>query len=216
MKRLLCLAIFVVFTLAAAGCSSCTKQEAPAPTAKAFATGFTGPELLADAYLEAIEKKDPQLLKKLFLTSDDMDKVKRGNNRQLWQAYFMISKRSFMDKNKNFLGQKLEKVDFTLGRQLDPVQGFNIYRGTVVRFKLPDGQTVSSEINFLIEANGTWKIFGLKYIAEELQRRGLAEQMGLFPGEAKFKGVDKVRDMELKVRRMTPTPAPDQPAPETP
>lgn len=216
MKRLICLTILALFTLAAVGCSSCGQKEASAPMSQTFATGFAGPELLADAYLEAIEKKDPQLLKKLFLTPDDMDKVKRGNNRQLWQAYFMISKRSFMDKNKSYLGQKLEKVDFRLGRQLDPVQGFNIYRGSVVRFKLPGGQLVTGEINFLIEANDTWKIFGLKYIAEELQRRGLAEQMGLFPGEAKFKGVDKVHDMNLKVRRLTPTPAPDQPAPATP
>ena len=155
------------------------------------------------------------MLKQLFLTPEDMDKIKRGNNRQLWQAYFMISKRSFMDKNKDYLGQTLEKQGFALGRKLDPVQGFNVYRGSTVRFKLPDGREVTEELNFLIEANGTWKIFGLKYISEELQRRGLAEQMGLFPGEAKFKGVDSSREIDLKVRKVTPTPV-EESQPEAP
>lgn len=215
MKRTICLLILTLLVAGAAGCSSCGQKEGSAATTATFASGFTSPEALADAYLVAVEKKDPQVLKQLFLTPDDMDKIKRGNNKQLWQAYFMISKRSFMDKNKDYLGQRLEKQGFTLGRKLDPVQGFNVYRGSTVRFKLPDGREVTEELNFLIEANGTWKIFGLKYISEELQRRGLAEQMGLFPGEAKFKGVDNSREIDLKVRKLTPTPI-EEPQPEAP
>jgi len=215
MKRTFCLLILTLLVAGAAGCSSCGQKEGPAATTATFVSGFASPEALADAYLEAVEKKDPQVLKRLFLTPEDMEKIKRGNNKQLWQAYFMISKRSFMDKNKDYLGQKLEKQGFTLGRKLDPVQGFNVYRGSTVRFKLPDGREVSEELNFLIEANGTWKIFGLKYISDELQRRGLAEQMGLFPGEAKFKGVDNSREIDLKVRKLTPEPT-EEPPPEAP
>jgi len=205
MKHLFWIALFTALTFGAVGCSSCgDKAQDPGSAigARGFETGLPSAEALADAYIEAIAKKDPQLLKKLFLTPDEMASLKQGRSRQIWQAYFMITKRAFMDKNRDYLGLELEKVDFTLGRLIGENAGFNVYRGSVVRFKLPDGKIVQSEINFLIEAHGTWKVLGLKYLKDELKRRGIMEQMGFFEGEAKFKGVDEVRDVQIKIKKL--------------
>lgn len=215
---------FIIFiglmAVSLAGCSSCgEKKKPPAPEVKGFETGFASVETLVEAYIEAIVKKDPQILKRLFLTPDDLGQIKKGPIRQIWQAYFMICKRAFMDKNRDFLGQDLELVEFRLGRQIgEPGSQINVYRGSVAKLKLPDDRVIINEINFIIEAAGTWKIFGLKYIQEEMKRRGMLDDMGIFEGEAKFKGVDSVRDVNIKVKKIQGNEeAPSSPAgPEEP
>jgi hypothetical protein len=166
---------------------------------------------LAAAYLQAIEQKDPELLQKLMLSAEDMSAIQRGAGKQYWQAYFMIAKRAFMDKNKPFLGEKLEMTRFEPGKPLGQKGGIKIYRGAIVYFKTPDGKEHPSEINFIIEAQGTYKIFGLRYLSEELQRRGMLKNFGVLDeGEAKFKGVGEAPDVGIKVKKV---PKPTEPTP---
>ena len=212
MRRALLILMVIAMLAALIGCSSCGKKEAPKNKA-GFATGYPSAEALVQAYLEAIEKKDPEMLQRLFLTPDDMKGMKQANNRQFWQAYLMVSKRAFMDKNKDYLGQKLEFVKFTLGPPAGNAQGANWYKSSVVEFKLPAGQTVSSDIPFIVEAGGTWKILGLKYIKDDLKKKGLADNFNMFEGEAKFKGVDKAQP-ETNIKVWKTKPKTDGAAPE--
>ena len=214
MRRVILPILIVLLVGGLAGCSGCGKKpvKVAAPPLSPFADGFPSVDALIAAYQETIEKKDPELLKRLLLTPDDMGKLKQGSARQIWNAYFMISKRAFMDKNRDLLGKKLELVDFKLGPPVGQPGGqIHVYRSTIIRFKLPDGKIVESEINFLVEVAGTWKIFGLKYLKDEMKRRGILEGLGI-QGTPKFHGVDTVHDFNIKVKRRTPTPAP-QPAP---
>jgi hypothetical protein len=195
------------------GCSTCGKKgEDAAP--KGFAAGPISADELVATYLNSITKKDPDLLKETLLTEADFSTIQRGKGRQYWQAYFMITKKAFMEKNKQFLGQPLTLTEFKLGREIASKEGVTVYRGTVIRFKTADGVDHETEINFVMEAGGRWKVFGLKYLSDELQRRGVLQDMGVFKGEGKFKGVDSVREMNIKVKKIPKTAAPEG-APET-
>jgi hypothetical protein len=184
-----------------ADCHGCVRRrQAMGPVQ--FQDGYASMDDLAKAYLEAIEKKDPDLLQKVLLTADDMAMLTPKNGRQIWSAYFMLSKRSFMDKNKAYLGQKLEFTSFTPGQALpSPAPRLELYRGSFVRFKTPDGQDGQSEINFIIGAAGSYKIFGLKYLRDELERRGLKDIMPA-EGDAKFKGIGEANDIGIKIKKL--------------
>ena len=198
MRRLML--IFLVLSLAGfMGCSSCSKKKEKKPV------GFTGgpatTDELVQKYVDAIVKKDPDLLKDTMLTADDFSVIQKGRGQQMWQAYFMVTKKAFMEKNKGFLGQELTLAGYTLGREIASREGVTVYRSTVVRLKAPDGKEFPTEINFIMEAGGYWKIFGLKYLSDELKRRGVLKDMGIFEGDAKFKGVDGVKDVDIKIKK---------------
>ncbi|NLH48233.1 MAG: hypothetical protein GX444_06475 [Myxococcales bacterium] len=197
------LALTILWLLAAlAGCSSCGGKESK-PVAAGFVTGFTSMDDLVKTYLEAIEKKDPNLLKDLMLSPDDLAALQSGKGRQYWQGYFQVGKRAFMEKNKAFMGQKLEMTRYTPGREIASKEAVKVYRGTMVYFKMPDNdKEFTSEINFIIETQGKFKVLGFKYLSDELKRRGVFKDLGIYDGEAKFKGVDGVKDVAIKVKKV--------------
>ncbi len=211
MRRIFLPVLLVLLAVALVGCSSCEqKPSKPAtPTITEFENGFTSVDALIASYQECIEKKDPELLKRLLLTAEDLGKVREGAAQQLWQAYFMVSKRAFTDKNRDLLGQKLELVDYKLGAQAGQQDSkIHVYRGTIIRFKMPDGKIIPTEIPFLIEVGGTWKILGMKFFKDEVKRRGILDGLGIEGGTPKFRGVDTVHDVNIRIKKMnTPAPA---------
>jgi hypothetical protein len=213
MRRLAWLFLLAAVCAGLADCGGCGRRNAPAKPVR-FADGFATTDDLARAYLDAIEKKDPDLLQRVMLSADDLAAVQKGAGKQVWQAYFMIAKRAFMDKNKPYLGQKLTFTGFDPGTVIMERGAVQLYRGAAVRFRTPDGKDGSSEINFVMAAGGTFKIFGLRYLTEELQRRGVMKNFAPFDGEAKFKGVGDEQDLNLKIKKLPKTgedPAPEQP-----
>jgi hypothetical protein len=200
MRRIIWVVVLVGLTLGWAGCSACgRKVDTKKPLT--MAGGYSSIEDLGRVYLETIEKKDPELLNQLLLTADDLAALQKGAGRQYWTAYAMIAKKAFLEKNKPFLGQHLELVRVQPGPVIGAKENVKMYRGTTVVFTAPDGKEYNSEINFILEANGLFKVFGLRYLSDELKRRGVLKDLGAFDGEAKFKGVDKTQDVNIKVKK---------------
>jgi hypothetical protein len=213
MRRALWPLLVLLALAGVVGCSSCSRKPAAAQHVSALKGGFASVDALVAGYQQALEQKDAELLKKLLLAPEDLGKIRPNAEHQLWQWYFMTAKQAFLDHNKDLLGQKLELVGYQLGPLFSkPESKIHIYRGTIVRFKLPGGKIVNSEINFLMEAAGTWKILGLKYLKEEMKRRGILDGLGL-EGTPKFHGVDTIHDMNIRVRKMPPSAAPPPPPP---
>ncbi|MDP8224059.1 MAG: hypothetical protein P9L99_11925 [Candidatus Lernaella stagnicola] len=209
MRRYFLLFCVLVLVAAFAGCSSCGKKK------EAASAGFTAGPATADElvqkYVASIVKKDPELLKETLLTEDDFATLQKGQGRKYWQAYFMMTKRAFMDKNKDLLGRQVELAGYTLGREIARREGVVVYRGTEITLKTTDGKEFKTEINFIMEAGGRWKIFGLKYLSDGLKRRGVLKNMGIFEGDPKFKGVDGAKDVNIKIKKVTKQPEEEQP-----
>jgi len=203
--------VMVVVLGSAAACSSCGSDKPAVPTV-AFGDGPASYDELAQGYVAAIVNKDPEALRKTLLTEDDLGLLQKGQGKQYWQAYFMMSKQAFLEKNRPLLGQDLEIVKAILGRQIASREGVTVYRGSEIVVKSATGVEYRTEIGFVVEAGGKWKIFGVKYLSEGAPGRGVLADPSLFEGDAKFKGVDDVRDINLKVKKK-PNPIPEEELP---
>lgn len=212
MKRwvVLC-ALTAMVVLGAVACSSCGKDEAAAPSV-AFLTGAASFDELAQDYVAAIVGKDPEQLRKTLLSADDLALLQKGKGKQYWQAYFMLSKQAFLEKNRALLGQDLTVAKAVLGRQIAQREGVTVYRGSEIRMTTPKGKGYVTEISFVVEAGGMWKIFGVKYMADGMPKRGVLEGIGLPEDTAKFKGINDARDVNIKIKKK-PNPIPEDQLP---
>jgi len=164
-----------------------------------FTSTYASAEDLARDYLKAIETTDTDLLKKVLMQPEDL--IRTNNPPPALQKMQLRTQTAFAEKNKPWMGKKLEFVGFTLGEAQGPARGeMKLYRASKLQFKTEDGQPFETEINWIAESNGTFKIAGLLYMHELKDQQGQKER-SILEGEGKFpKNVDQVKQVNITVK----------------
>lgn len=211
MRKIYLVILICVCCACLVGCSCGMKRKMAS-----FTSPYSSAEDLAKDYLKAIETTDADLLKKVLIQPDDI--LRTDNPPPQMQKMQLHTQTLFAEKNKPWMGKKLQFVGFTLGQPAGkPRGGFQIYRASKLQFQTEDGQQHETEINWIAESNGTFKIAGLQYM-NELKGKQAQRPRDILEGEGKFpKNVDQENQVNITVKPVpkdkqepTPTPEPEK------
>lgn len=209
-KWIVLLLLLSLMMVPVSGCNC--EKEMPAPAAQTV-SGFTNPEDLARVYLKAIEDKDMEALKTLFVAQEDLHRMNlKKATKQHWMGYFTHNKRLFLNKNKDLLGRRLTFLSFRPGTEYKVNPDISIYRAAQILAEQADNKRVTLELNFIIRLKGTWKILFLRYLNPKANLgQGPKLQKGDVKPKMKIPGPEP--KMEIKVKKVEPQPDGQAPPP---
>jgi len=178
--------------------------------------GFGSFQELAQGYVDAVKVPEPAKLEKLFIGPADIEnlplRVKLQIKEDRWMAFYQLSKKVFMEDNKDILGQDVSLIAFKEGEKRKFGKTEIIY-DNFIQIGLPGGLQKNVKIPQVVSKNGRYKIFTLRDLkslkaakekSEETAEKGKFGDFNLEKGPDVIFKVKKIDGNEKKNQGSNP------------